>query len=230
MARRKLKEPDQLLSEAQRLKDRIREGSARRPRKQCRKCDHRHFHWHEKCYRWFFVVLDKVVYTIRCVIYRWRCVNCGATFRHLPFPCVAFKRYLRVEIETRAEAYVENDPMSYRKVVRAGGAALVYDDPIADAQSTEAEKESERVRQMSHSTPYRWISGIAASRERLQPLVKQAQKADLACRLSSIRIASRKYGSEARKRVLEACCLLLRALRMVTFRNPTELATLGSSP
>ena len=121
--------------------------------------------------------------------------------------------------------------MSYRKVVRAGGAMLVYDDPIADAQSTEAEKESEKVRQMSHSTPYRWISGIAASRERLlQPVVKQAQQSDLAGRLTSVRIAFAKYRSESRKRVLEACCLLLRALRMVPLRNPTEFETRGSSP
>ena len=120
--------------------------------------------------------------------------------------------------------------MSYRKVVTAGGAALVYDDPIADAQSTEAEKESEKVRQMSHSTPYRWISDVAASRERLQSVVKQAQQSDLGTRLSSIRIASAKYRSEARKRVLEACCLLLRALGMVPLRNPTEFETMGSSP
>lgn len=175
----KLKESDPLPSEAQQLKDLICEGSARRPRKQCEKCAHRHFHWHEACCRWFLVVLDKVVHAIQCVIHRWRCVNCGATFRHLPFPCVAFKRYLRIEIEKRAEAYVEAEPMSYRKVVTDGGAELVYDSPIADAQSTEAEKEAENVPRMSHSTPYRWISEITASRERLQPVVKQAQQADL---------------------------------------------------
>lgn len=120
--------------------------------------------------------------------------------------------------------------MSYRKVVTDGGAALVYDDPIANAQSTEAEKESETVRQMAHSTPHRWIGVIAASRERLQPVVKQAQQFGFAGHLSSIRIASAKYRCQARKRALEACCLLLRALRLVPFRNPTELATLGSSP
>ncbi len=120
--------------------------------------------------------------------------------------------------------------MSYRKVVTDGGAAVVYDAPIADAQSTEVEKEGENVPHMSHSTPYRWISEVAASRERLQPVVKQAQQSELAGHLSSIRIASTKYRSEARKRVLEACCLLLRALRMVPLRNTTEFETRGSSP
>lgn len=226
----KLKESDPLLSEAQRLKDCIDKDSACFPARQCAKCRHGQFHRHQKCCRWFLVVLDKVVYAIRCVIYRWRCVNCGATFRQLPPICVAFKRYLRPEIEKHAEAYVETDPMSYRKVVTDGGAALVYDAPIADAQSTEAEKESEKVPQMSHTTPYRWISDIAASREGWQPVVKQAQQSDLGAHLSSIRIVSAKYRSEVRKRVLEACALLLRALRMVPLRNTTEFETKGSSP
>lgn len=226
----KLKEPDPLPFEAQRLKDRINEDSARRPRRQCRKCDHRHFHWHEACIRWFLLILGKIVYAIRCVIYRWRCANCGATFRHLPSICVPFKRYLRSEIETRASAYVETDPMSYRKVVTDGGAALVYDAPIADAQSTDAEKEAEHVPQMSHSTPHRWISAIAASHERLQPVVKQARETELGGCLSLIIISPLKYRSEVRKLVLFTCFRLLRALRILTVRNSPELATRGSSP
>jgi len=157
-------------------------------------------------------------------------VNCGATFTHLPSICVCFKRYLRAEMETRSGRYVDTDPMSYRKVVKDRGAAVVYDDPIADAHSTEAEKEAEAVRQMSHSTPYRWIGEIAACRERSQRVVKKAQLTGLGGRLFSIIISPGKYRSEARKRVLEACCLLLRALRILTIRNPTQLATLGSSP
>ena len=226
----KLKEPDRLHPKAKRCKDRIGKDSARFPAKQCAKCKHQHFCRHQKRARWFLVVVCTMVCPIQCMLYRWRCVNCGTTFTHLPSLCVPFKRYLRVEIEKRSAAYVETDPMSYRKVVTDGGAAVVYDDPIADAQSTEAEKESEKVRQMSHATPYRWISEIGASRERLQPVVKQAQQSDLAGRLSSIRIASTKYGSEVRKRVLEACCLLLRALRMAPMKNTTEFETMGSSP
>jgi len=157
-------------------------------------------------------------------------VNCGVTFTHLPWPCVPFKRYLRAEIEKRSEAYVETDTMTYRKVVKERGAAVVYDDPVADAQSTEAEKEAEAVRELAPSTPHRWIGGIAAGAERLRRVVKQARQTHLGGRLSTVIISPVKYRSEARKRALEACCLLLRALRIVTVRNPTELATLGSSP
>ncbi len=226
----RLREPDQLPAEAQRYKDRIKEDSAQRPGKQCENCDSRHFHRHQQRLRWFFAVVCCVVCPIRCRLSRWRCVDCGVTFTHFPSLCVPFKRYLRPEIQKRAEAYVETNPMTYRKVVKEGGAAVVYDDPIADGQSTEAEKEAEAVRELAPSTPHRWISGIADSRVRLQPVVKQAQQAGLGARLSSIMISPAKYRSEQRKQMLEACCLLLRALKAVSFRNPTRLATLGSSP
>ena len=226
----KLKEPDRLPSKAQRYKERIGQDSARFPVMQCAKCAHGQFRRHQKRPRWFIVVICSMICPILCVLFRWRCVNCGTTFTHLPSLCVPFKRYLRPEIEKRSSAYVETDPMSYRKVVTDGGGAVVYDMPIADAQATEAEKEAEHVPQMASSTVHRWISSIAASREQFQPVVKQAQQAGLMARLSTIRIASVKYRSETRKQVLEACGLLLRALKVVTVRNPTELATRGSSP
>jgi len=227
----KLREPDQLPIEAQECKDLIRIGSARRPEKQCTKCGCMDFHAHEKCLRWFSMVVRTIVCPILCVIYRWRCANCGATFRNLPSICVRFKRYLRPEMEKRSEAYVESDPISYRKVVREDGFAVVYDGPIADVDATEAEKEREWVPELAHTTPYRWISSIARCRERLQPVVNQARRvSDLAPRLSTIMISSAKYRSEARKRALQACCLLLRAMRIVGLKNPTEFATLGSSP
>lgn len=226
----KLKEPDQLPSEAQRYKDRIEEDSARLPGKQCRKCDCRHFHRHQKRRRWFLVVVMRIVCPLCCLLYRWRCVNCGTTFTHLPSLCAPFKRYLRVEIEARSGAYVETNPMTYRKVVKDRGAAVVYDDAIADAQATEAEKEAEAVRELAPSTPHRWIGAIAARREQWQPVVKQTHLSGLGAGLASIIIAPGKYRSEARKRTLEACGLLLRAVQAVVVRNPTQLATLGSSP
>ena len=226
----RLREPDQLPAEALRYKDRIEKDSARLPAKQCAKCDSRQFHRHQKRGRWFLPVVERIVWPIRCVLCRWRCVNCGATFTHLPSLCVPFKRYLRCDIERRAQEYVETDPMSYRRVVKERGAAVVYDDPIADADSTEAEKEGEAVRELAPSTAHRWIGAIACGGKRLQRIVKRAQQTDVGARLSSIMISPMKYRSEARKRVLEACCLLLRALRIVGIRNHTQLATLGSSP
>lgn len=226
----KLKEPDQLPSEAQRYKERIEQDSAKLPGKQCSKCSSGHFHRHQKRRRWFLVVVMHVVCPLYCLLYRWRCVNCGTTFTHLPSLCVPFKRYVRMEIESRAGAYVETNPMTYRKVVGDGGAAVVYDDPIADAQATEADKEAEAVRELAPSTVHRWIGAIAACREQWQPMVKRAQLRGLGARLASIVIAPEKYHSQARKRTLETCGLLLRALRAVVVRNPTEFATLGSSP
>jgi hypothetical protein len=226
----RLREPDQLPAEAKRTKAHIENGSARRPAKQCAKCAGRCFHRHQKRLRWFLPVVDRIVRPIHCRLYRWRCVTCGTTLTHLPALCVPFKRYLRHEIETRAQTYVETAPMSYRHVVKDGASAVVYDDPIADGASTEAEKEAEAVRALAPSTPHRWIGAIAACREQWQPAVRLARQLQQEARLSAIMIAATKYRSQARKRVLETCGLLLRAMSIVAGTNPTRLATLGSSP
>ena len=226
----RLREADQLPAEAKRSKERIEHDSARLPGTQCANCDSRHFHRHQRRRRWFLSVIERIVWPMRCLLVRWCCVNCGATFTHLSALCVPFKRYLRPEIETRAEAYVETEPMSYRQVVKERGSAVVYNDPIANAGSTDAEKEKEATPELRPSTVHRWIGGIAACREQWQPAVRLARQIHQEARLSSLMIAAAKYRSEARKRVLEVCGLLLRALKIVTRRNPTQLATLGSSP
>ncbi len=226
----RLREPDQLPIEAERIKIRIEKDSARFPEKQCPKCGGRCFQRHQKRRRWFSPVVERIVRPIHCWLYRWRCVICGTTFTHLPTLCVAFKRYLRGEIETCVQTYVETDPMSYRQVVKERGAAVVYDGPIADGASTEAEKEKEATPELRPSTVHRWIGGIAARREQWQPAVRLARQVHQGARLSSIMISAAKYRSQARKRVLEACALLLRAISILAGTNPTQLATLGSSP
>ena len=226
----RLREADQLPAEAKRYKDRIEHDSARVPVEQCANCEGRHFHRHQKRLRWFLPVVECIVWPIRCLLIRWHCVNCGATFTHLSALCVPFKRYLRCEIETRAETYVETEPLSYRQAVKERGTAVVYADPIAEAESTEAEKEAEAARELAPSTVHRWIGVIAERREQWQPAVRLARQIHQEARLSSLMISAAKYRSEARKRVLETCGLLLRALKIVTRRNPTQLATLGSSP
>ena len=225
-----LREPDQLPTEAVRTKVHIEKGSARPPATQCGKCGGRIFNRHQKRLRWFLVVVAQIVRPIHCWLHRWRCVTCGTTFTHLPALCVPFKRYLRGELETRAQTYVETDPMSYRRVVKDGASAVVYDDPIADGASTEAEKEAEAVRALAPSTPHRWIGAIGACREQWQPAVRLARQLQQEARLGPSMIAAAKYRSQARKRVLETCGLLLRALAIVADTNPTRLATLGSSP
>lgn len=226
----RLREPDQLPAEAERTRARIQNDSARRPARQCAKCAGRCFQRHQKRLRWFLPVVERIVRPIHCWLYRWRCVSCGTTFTHLPALCVPFKRYLRGEIETRAQTYVETDPMSYRHVVKEGASAVVYDDPIADGASTEAQKEAETVRALAASTPHRWIGAIAACREQWQPAVRLARQLRQEAPLISLMIADVKYRSRARKCVLESCALLLRALSILAGKNPTRLATLGSSP
>jgi hypothetical protein len=228
----RLREPEPLPVEARQYKDRIESDSARRPGKQCPNCAGLQFHRHQRRGRWFLPVVEWIVFPICCRLYRWLCLKCGTTFTHLPDLCVPFKRYLRSEIETRAAAYVETEPMSYRKVVKEQGAAVVYDDPIADAAATEAEKEMEAARELAPSTVYRWVGSIAAGREqgRLAAVMRLARQVQPEASLRVLVISAEKYRSRARKGVLETCGLLLRALAVLSRKKPTQLETLGSSP
>ncbi len=200
------------------------------PTAQCQTCGSRHFQRHQQRLRWFLQVVERIVHPIHCLLVRWCCGNCGTTLTHLPWFCVPYKRYLREEIEDRSQAYVATEPMSYRQVVKERGAEVVYDDPIAAAGSTQAAKEAEAVRALAPSTVHRWISAIAARREPWQPAVRLARQLDPGARLSTLVIAATKYRSTARQHVLEACGLLLRILALMAGKNPTQLATLGSSP
>lgn len=226
----KLSEPARLPAEAAQTKDHIEEDSARMPIQQCAKCGRQEFKQHQKRLRWFLPVVEHIVYPIHCLLVRWCCTNCGTTFIQLSSVCVSFKRYLRGEIEARSQAYAETEPMSYRKAVTNRGSAVVYDGSIADAKSTEAEKEKEAARALAPSTVHRWIGSIAALREKLQPVVRLARQIRQGTRLSAIAISASKYRSAARKRVLEACGLLLRAVSIVSDKNITDFATGGSSP
>ena len=189
-----------------------------------------HFKIHQLRGRWVLMILESTVYPLRCMICRWLCVNCGGTFTHLPSACLPHKRYLRIEIETRSGAYIETDPMTYRRVVLDKGAHVAYAGSVADAHATEAEKEADTPPVLAPSTVYRWVGSIAACREGYQPLVAQARASDRGSSLSTLLISPVKYRSEARRCILEACGLLLRALKLIGVRNSTKYATLGSSP
>lgn len=175
-------------------------------------------------------VVDRIVRPIHCWLYRWGCVSCGTSFTHLPALCVPCKRYLRDEIEKRARTYVRTEGTSYRSAVRDGGLEVVYDDPVAVGSSTEAEKEAEVSRALAPSTLHRWIGWIGACRERWQPVVRLAGQIRREASADWIAISAAKCRSGARKRLLEACALLLRAISVVAGTNPTRFATLGSSP
>ncbi len=226
----KLKEPDQLPLAAQRTKDRIGKDSRRFPGRQCKNCGRRHFQIHQCRGRWILLALESLVYPLRCLICRWLCVHCGCTFTHLPSDCLPHKRYLRIEMEARAGVYIETEATSYRRVVRDHGADVVYAGSVAEAHSTEAEKEAEHSPVLAPSTVHRWIGSIAACRDRYQPVVAQTGASGRGSSFSTLVFSPLKYRSEARRRILEACGLLLRALAMVSVRNPTKFATMGSSP
>ena len=226
----KLREADQLPSEVLQTKERIYTDSAKYPSGQCRNCKSRQFQKHAKRRRWFVLVVESIVYPFGSILYRWRCAGCGKTFTNYPSLCVPWKRYLRIEIQGRAERYIEQARTTYRRVVRNGAAAVAYDEELLGPEASDEQKELEAIRHLAPSTLHRWISSIAGCAQQFQPVLQEARHLDPQVRLSGFVIPFWKYRTEARKKVLETCGRLLRALKIVRAKRPTDFATLGSSP
>lgn len=213
----------------------IQIDSRKYPSEQCKcleKIDQQ-WHCHQQKMRWFLVVISCVVYPTHCVVFRWKCSLCGATFTNLPSICVGQKLYLRCEIESRSQSYLETPSMTYRQSVENDGREVAYhkeEKDIATTRSTQEEKEKEIHPVMAHTTVQRWISSIANVYEDVQPVVAKAVEIDVNGDLSLILIAPNKYRSDERKRVLQCACFLLRAKKLVQLKNPTRYAPRGASP
>jgi len=150
-------EPSDLPEEAQRYKEYITCESAKVPTDSCAKCGSNKYKQYERCKRWFYVVVDSIIYPIHCNIVRWQCMYCKTSFRKYPDVCLRHKRYLRPEYLKRVESYSKSVSTSFRRAVLDCGAAVVHTDEVATSCSSEKDKEAEAVRELAPSTVYRWI-------------------------------------------------------------------------
>ena len=223
-----LKETAQLPVKAQKYKEAVWEDSSKYPGGQCKKCRSRNFQKQGQRNRWFITVLNRVAYAFKSALCRWQCTRCDLTFTNYGKLCMPHKRYLRVDIESRSLNYIESEETSYRRVVKEKGFDVVYAGETAGEESSEEEKEREEIRCLSPSTVHRWISGIAACRESFQYIIQEAMH--MGMNSVGLIIPCWKYRTAARKHALSACGQILAAVRFIAVRNPTDFATLGSSP
>jgi hypothetical protein len=170
------------------------------------------FRRHETRPRTFLVVVRDLVYTILSVITRWKCRECQRTFTWYPAFAVPHKRYVLPVILERCRAYAERDEQSYRKGVQERGRPVFHEQPQGEqitADSTEEEKASERVPALAHTTLYRWVSTLGAWAHVLRRawnLIQQRRPwAGVFREVAGFRVASGKFRSRARRRVLHAC-------------------------
>ena len=164
------------------------------------------FKRHEARSRKFYILCEKLVQTVICLVIRWRCPGCRKTFTQQPPFAFPRKRYTRESILDFTTRYVEDEAATYR--------TTVLDDegmPIFHASS--AEGNAPDYRGLAHSTLYRWITTVSGFKQILrtaQDLILQENPASTVCReLAALEISARKYVKAGRESVLKRCRQLL---------------------
>jgi hypothetical protein len=160
---------------------------------------------HQARNRTFYILCDMLVQVVLCLVIRWKCPACKATFTQQPPFALPCKRYTRETILDRAGSYVEEEEMTYRKVVKEEGSELFH------ASKTEDASNHQKV--FAHTTPYRWITTLAGFKEILrrgQEVILQKDPASTIFRdLAALEISHGKFMTAAREGILKGCRRIL---------------------
>jgi hypothetical protein len=159
-----------------------------------------HFKRHSKRRRKFLVIVEQVAQVVIGLLTCWKCPGCNTCFTGYPPFALPYKRYTLPTICAFSRRYVENDLMTYRKLIQQNPIGSPYIGNAAEWQ-------------LDHSTVHRWISALGqfdTITRKAQDLILQADPASTVCRdLAGLRVSCRKYTVEKRKTLLLACRRLL---------------------
>ena len=172
---------------------------------------------------------DGQTYDILPCIIRWKCVACGASFRHLPKFCCCFKRYLPGDILEILSRYLEEDSCSYRRAARHRGLPIPHAGEVAEADSSEEQKQAESTPYFSHTTIYRWLTYFAGLDDYFRKLRERVLRQIDRLEFKSFTVAPHKYRSHARKLILVRCRQLIFCLGISQKYTP-DFATLCMPP
>jgi len=144
----------------------------------CPKCQgHPDFFKAYDCRSRIFLAIDQgIVKKILSFLSRWKCPLCCKKFLYYPDYAIPFKRYVKDSLNHLSKRYLTDDKATYRGVVKADKAPIVYDGN---------EKEERR---LEPSTVWRWLSYIGSLSSEI---FGKTQK-----------IPDGKYRSEERKQLL----------------------------
>jgi hypothetical protein len=161
----------------------------------CPKCktSSKFFKRHELKDRKFKIIEDLIVYIVIGLLIRWKCPGCGKTFTQYPWFAVPYKRYTLPTIFDLCWQYLENELLSYRKLVEIWSPVEYKSDDI----------------HLQHSTIYRWITTLGSYsviiRESLRLILEAKPGSPIVRVLSNISVFSRKYKNKKRKKILINC-------------------------
>ena len=162
--------------------------------------DSEHFNRHDIRRRKFLVIVEQIAHVVIGLLTCWKCPGCNTCFTGYPPFALPYRRYTLPTICAFSRRYVENDSMTYRK--------LIEQNPIGSPQIGNSAEW-----QLDHSTVHRWIGALGrfdAITRKAQDLILQADPASTVCRdLAALTVASRKHTSEWRKILLLGCRRLL---------------------
>jgi len=194
------------------IHDRVRPSFRQCPQCQYESQEGERFRRHEARDRWFWVVVDCMVQRVLSLITRWKCVHCQGTFTLYPRFALPHKRYVLAELWPRAQRYVQEDGVSYRRASTTNARPVFHDRDESEEitrDSNEEDRIQERVPALAHTTVYRWVTTLGQlpnTMRRAGEWIRQRQPETRLFRdLAGFRIRAGKYRSDGRGRVLQAC-------------------------
>lgn len=175
------------------------------------------FSRHEVVPRTWWLPVDIEVLHVLSVISRWICGACGAVFTWQPPFSEARRRYVRLAVEERPRAYVEDKTRSYQEAASTKGIRLEHEaegwtpppPPVPIPPGGEAWPSY-----MARSTPWRWLGDLGGRIEAFGAAMRWIQLADPTNTIHRFipEITPRKYRSEQRRVLLGRARHLLRAM------------------
>lgn len=166
----------------------------------------RSFTRHQARPRGFYILCDMLVQLVLGLVIRWRCPGCKKSFTQQPPFALPCKRYVRDTILDFTGCYLEEESLTYRKVVSEERLPIFH-------ASTTGEEGAINDRILAHSTPYRWITSLGSFKEILrcaQDHLLQENPTSTICRdLAALAITPKKYVTAAREGVLKRCRQLI---------------------
>jgi len=188
----------------QRHTDSITSGNIKPPRGSCPKCFEtpNTYKLHECRKRRFRFIVGCFVRIALSLLVRWKCPICGRTFTEYPAFALPYKRYVLMDIEGLCEDYLENEK-SYQETVSCEDGAIGYEEKVGKVDE----------RQLSPSTPWRWLDLLGSMNNTLTGALNLIrQKAPDSYIFRQLLPLSRcKYRTQKRKIILQNAWKLLQA-------------------
>jgi hypothetical protein len=184
--------------------DSITSGRIQSPRGSCPKCSESPdtYKLHECRKRSFRFIFGCFVRKVISLLARWKCPICGHTFTEYPEFALPYKRYVVMDIDRLGENYLENSH-SYQDTVSCEEGAIGYEQEDGEIDE----------RQLSPSTPWRWLSFLGSMNNLLTVVLNliRQKAADSYIFRGLLPLFQGKYRSRDRKTILQNAWKLLQA-------------------